>query len=54
MNKANDLCAWKNEFIRHAVKNFESSIPLVLNQVVRHVAMPNEWEHMKINQYKEI
>ena len=48
MNKANDLSGGKNDFIRPAGKDLESSIFLMLNEVVRHVAMPNEWECMKI------
>ena len=48
MNKANDLSGWKNEFIKHAGKDLESSITKMLNEVVKHAAMPKEWENMKI------
>ena len=51
INKANYLSGWKNKFINNAGKDLESSVFKMLNEVVRHVAMPNEWEYMKLNQY---
>ena len=44
MNKGNDLSGLKNEFIKHAGKYFDSSIFKMLNEAVRLVTMPNEWE----------
>ena len=48
MNNANDLSGWKNKFIKHAGKDFESSIFKIPNEVVKHVAIRKEWEYMKI------
>ena len=43
MNKANDLSGLKNEFIKHAGKDLDGSIFLMLNEVVKHVTMPKNW-----------
>ena len=47
-NNANDLKGWINQFIKHTGKDFESSIFKMLNEVVKYIAMLNEWEYMKI------
>ena len=38
----------KNEFIEHGNRDLDSSIFLMLNEVIKHVTMPKEWEYMKI------
>ena len=48
MNKANYLSGWKNKFIKHAGKGLASSILKMLNEVVRHVTIPKQWEYTKI------